>query len=78
MSALAVFALAACASTPVELSPPPEASSATAEAAAEPVPLAVGADLSGQTLGSLDGLPLTLPDPGGRPVILELIRSADW
>ena len=78
MPALAVFALAACASTPVELSPPPEAAPATSEAAAEPVAVAVGVDLSGQTLGSLDGLPLTLPDPDGRPVILELIRSADW
>lgn len=40
-------------------------------------PLAVGDHLD-QTLQSIDGASVTLPDPQGNYVVLELIRSPDW
>jgi hypothetical protein len=30
------------------------------------------------SLSTWDGAAVTVPDPGGRYVVLELIRSADW
>ena len=51
---------------------------ATQPLAAASAGLAVGDDLSGQVLSTVKGAPLSLPDPLGRVVILELIRSADW
>ena len=41
-------------------------------------PIAVGHDLSGTTIEVREGADLVLPDPAGRTVVLELIRSADW
>jgi len=63
------------------LSCAPSASSAPgASQMTETDPLA-GAVQPGDVVASvtpLAGEAVTLPDPGGRYVILELIRSADW
>ena len=40
--------------------------------------LAPGASLGPITFAALDGASITVPDPDGRYVVLELIRSADW
>lgn len=39
--------------------------------------LQVGDDVSG-TLAVTGGDPVVLPDPSGRAVVLELLRSPDW
>ena len=30
------------------------------------------------TFETLDGARVQIPDPGGRPVVVELVRSLDW
>lgn len=37
-----------------------------------------GETFEGLELRMLDGATVSVPDPGGHYVILELIRSADW
>lgn len=46
-------------------------------AAALAAPLAPG-DAVEAAWTSIDGQPVHVPDPEGRPVVLELIRSPDW
>ena len=44
---------------------------------AKPAPLAIGG-LVQEGFTTVDAAPVTVPDPSGGYVILEVIRSADW
>ncbi|MFT4625692.1 MAG: hypothetical protein ACI8PZ_004363 [Myxococcota bacterium] len=50
----------------------------TPDARTAPASVDVGQSLAAPPLRTLAGEPVPIPDPAGRHVVLELIRSADW